>query len=33
MRVLVGSTSYEVEAVIQDEVKREYTDLVCQVVR
>lgn len=33
MRVLVGSTVYEVEAVIQDEVKREYTDLVCQVVR
>lgn len=33
MRVLVGSTAYEVEAVIQDEVKREYTDLVCQVVR
>ena len=33
MRVLVGSTSYEVESVIQDEVKREYTDLVCQVVR
>ncbi len=33
MRVLVGSTAYEVEAVIQDEVKREFTDLVCKVVR
>lgn len=32
-RVLVGSTAYEVEAVIQDEVKREFTDLVCKVVR
>lgn len=33
MRVLVGATSYEVEAVIHDDVRREYTDLVCQVVR
>lgn len=33
MRVMVGSTAYEVEAVIQDEVKREFTDLVCKVVR
>ena len=33
MRVLVGSTPYEVEAVIQDEARREFTDLVCKVVR
>lgn len=33
MRVLVGSTPYEVEAVIQDEARRVFTDLVCKVVR
>lgn len=33
MRVLVGSTPYEVESVIQDEARRVFTDLVCKVVR
>ena len=33
MRVLVGSTAYEVEAVIHDESRRVFTDLVCKVVR
>lgn len=33
MRVLVGSTPYEIEAVIQDESRRVFTDLVCKVVR
>lgn len=33
MRVLVGATPYEIEAVIQDESRRVFTDLVCKVVR
>lgn len=33
MRVLVGSTHYAIEAVIQDEARRVFTDLVCKVVR
>ena len=33
MRVLVGSTAYAIEAVIQDEARRVFTDLVCKVVR
>lgn len=33
MRVLVGTTPYEIEAVIQDESRRVFTDLVCKVVR
>lgn len=33
MRVLVGETPYEVEAVIPDVAKRQFTDLVCKVVR
>ena len=33
MRVLVGSTPYAIEAVIQDEARRVFSDLVCKVVR
>ena len=33
MRVLIGDTPYEVEAVIPDLAKRQFTDLVCKVVR
>ena len=32
MRVLHGSTVYEIVAVLQDESSRKWTDLVCQVV-
>ena len=32
MRVVLGSTVYQVKAVLQDEGKREWTDLVCEVV-
>ena len=32
MRVLVGSTAYEIEAVIPGGARQEFTDLVCKVV-
>lgn len=33
MRVVLGSTVYQVKAVLQDEGKRQWTDLVCEVVQ
>lgn len=33
MRVVHGSTVYEIKAVLPDEVKREHVDLVCEAVR
>lgn len=33
MRVVHGTTVYEIKAVLPDEVKREHVDLVCEVVR
>lgn len=33
MRVVLGSTVYEVKAVLQDEVGRQWTDLACEVVQ
>lgn len=33
MRVVLGSTVYQVKAVLQDEVGRQWTDLACEVVR
>jgi len=32
MRVLHGTTVYDVKAVLPDEARREYVDLVCEVV-
>jgi SPP1 family predicted phage head-tail adaptor len=32
MRVLLGSTVYQVKAVLQDEASRKWTDLACEVV-
>lgn len=32
MRVVHGSTTYEVLDVLQDEKSRQYTDLVCEVI-
>lgn len=32
MRVAHGATTYEIQAVLPDEEKREHVDLVCQVV-
>lgn len=31
-RVALGSTTYEIKAVMPDEQRREFTDLVCEVV-
>lgn len=31
-RVVLGSTTYEIMAVMPDEQRREFTDLVCEVV-
>lgn len=33
MRVLHGTTTYEIKAVLPDEARREYVDLVCEVVQ
>ena len=33
MRVVHGTTVYEIKAPLPDEVRREYVDLVCEVVR
>lgn len=33
MRVLHGATTYEIKAVLPDLQRREYLDLVCEVVR
>jgi SPP1 family predicted phage head-tail adaptor len=32
MRVLYGSTVYQIDAVLHDEADKQYTDLVCKVV-
>ena len=32
MRVLHGTTVYDIKAVLPDEARREYVDLVCEVV-
>lgn len=32
MRVVQGTTTYEIKAVMPDEVRREFTDLACEVV-
>lgn len=33
MRVLYGSTVYQIDAVLHDEKDKQYTDLVCKVVQ
>lgn len=33
MRVLVGSTTYKINAVVPDDLRREYVDLVCHMVK
>lgn len=32
MRVVCGSTTYDIKAVLQDVAKREFTDLACEVL-
>ena len=32
MRVVLGAKTYEIRAVMPDDVRREYVDLVCEVV-
>ena len=32
MRVVLGAKTYEIRAVMPDEVRRDYVDLVCEVV-
>lgn len=33
MRVLLGATTYQIKAVLQDEQTREWTDLACEVIQ